>query len=480
MSYLLLNRLITKYSTCLSLTLLLGSFTAAAVAPLTTQNDSAIYYCIDPDWLPFEAIKNGKHIGISADYLAEIARIGGLRFKLVVTVSWEQSLNYAREGRCRFLPMLNKTREREIYLDFSSSYFQSPEVFLTRKDIMFISGIEGLRGLKVAMVPGYWYVDRLSQPELGIEPIFANSVDQAILMVSLGDADVVSTSLMTAVNTINQHNLTNLHIAGGSGFSNELRMGVAKNDSELLSQLESIIAQIPQQTHQKIFTDWGSVSLKKEFDYTLLYWFTALASILGTAILARAWTLRKHNELLSVNNRRLTLLQTELEEKNQILEQLANTDPLTNAYNRRYLTQVLKKELKRCERHHTKLCVIVLDIDHFKKINDKYGHDKGDEVLQDLVSSLQKALRDQDTLARWGGEEFLILCPETSQAQAQTLLTRVIGNIKQKQMVKINYTLSGGLAEFRNGESQYELIRRADLALYSAKSAGRDRIEVAC
>jgi diguanylate cyclase (GGDEF)-like protein len=175
-------------------------------------------------------------------------------------------------------------------------------------------------------------------------------------------------------------------------------------------------------------------------------------------------------------------LQDELKRSNEMLKQLSNTDPLTRLYNRRYLMEMLEKERTRTKRKGTHLSVIMLDIDHFKKVNDLYGHQSGDEVLVTVAKLVTADLRRYDFTARYGGEEFVIALPETGHRDALMIAERVRHRIEQHRfngpLSQLRATASMGVATYPTDtmESIDDLIRDADGALYRAKAAGRNRI----
>ncbi|MBE2260039.1 MAG: diguanylate cyclase [Rhodobacteraceae bacterium] len=162
------------------------------------------------------------------------------------------------------------------------------------------------------------------------------------------------------------------------------------------------------------------------------------------------------------------------------LEQVASTDKLTGAWNRRRLEECVRSELGRFERYQHPLSLLILDIDFFKAINDRHGHGTGDQVLQSLTRRLQGGLRATDALARWGGEEFVVLCPDTNRATAATLAERLREQIAQASFADVDrLTISIGVAECRAGETWDEWFQRADEALYRAKAAGRNQVQLA-
>lgn len=157
-------------------------------------------------------------------------------------------------------------------------------------------------------------------------------------------------------------------------------------------------------------------------------------------------------------------------------------DPLTGAYNRKFLDWKLKEEIDRALRYKRTLSVIMADIDHFKKINDTYGHQCGDEILKNFAKSLTGALRNTDFLVRYGGEEFCCLMPETDCHSTAHVAERLRTRIENEAFIyngqEVRITASFGISALEGTETDKELIRRADEALYEAKNSGRNRIVV--
>jgi diguanylate cyclase (GGDEF)-like protein len=160
-------------------------------------------------------------------------------------------------------------------------------------------------------------------------------------------------------------------------------------------------------------------------------------------------------------------------------EHAASHDYLTNALLRRTLIEACEQELERCRRHGRKLVLLMLDIDHFKAVNDTHGHQTGDSVLVDFVNRITPLLRRSDQLGRFGGEEFLILLPETSQEEALVVAERIRLRVEQPVIDLPPITVSIGMTSNRPDEGEIDvLLARADRALYKAKDAGRNRIVV--
>lgn len=170
----------------------------------------------------------------------------------------------------------------------------------------------------------------------------------------------------------------------------------------------------------------------------------------------------------------------ELTEQLDHIGEVAHQDYLTGALNRRGMDEALEREFNRADRHNTTLCIAMLDIDHFKKLNDTLGHATGDQALTHLVRVLKDVLRPTDVLARYGGEEFIIILPATPQDEAVKAIVRVQRELTKNFFMNNNervlITFSAGVAERIPGESPEALIPRADVALYQAKNSGRNRV----
>lgn len=160
--------------------------------------------------------------------------------------------------------------------------------------------------------------------------------------------------------------------------------------------------------------------------------------------------------------------------------QVAHQDYLTGALNRRGMDEAIEREFNRADRHNTALCIAMLDIDHFKKLNDTLGHATGDEALTHLVKVLKDVLRTTDVLARYGGEEFIIILPDTPQDEAVKVITRVQRELTKNFFMynneRVLITFSAGVAERALNEAPEALIPRADAALYKAKHSGRNQV----
>lgn len=210
----------------------------------------------------------------------------------------------------------------------------------------------------------------------------------------------------------------------------------------------------------------GSVPspLKTVFS-TPLQWFFLLHPLIFGALFGILGTVRKEKD-------------RQVAELIEELQILSIRDPLTGLSNRRYFAHAFTDEQARISRKEANLSLIFADLDHFKRINDSRGHHVGDQVLKATAAHLQACCRPYDTPARWGGEEFIILLPDTDEEEAARFAERVRLTLREglAPIIAFPVTISIGVAQYRPGESLETLIQRADRALYLAKQNGRNQV----
>ena len=174
------------------------------------------------------------------------------------------------------------------------------------------------------------------------------------------------------------------------------------------------------------------------------------------------------------------LLETEIERRKQLeksLREIANTDSLTSVYNRRRFYKLLNREMKRVKRYGGTFSIILCDLDHFKEINDRFGHHVGDAALRGFCDTVKSHMRSSDSLARLGGEEFVVLTPNTAVAEAKVKAER-LRKLARNYIIegKKNLSVSVGVTEYQEGDDSDSLLMRADRAMYGAKARGRNKV----
>lgn len=185
------------------------------------------------------------------------------------------------------------------------------------------------------------------------------------------------------------------------------------------------------------------------------------------------------DKIIEQKTKALEEANNELKLKNRALLKSSNTDPLTGLCNRHKIEECFAHEREMFAESGRTLCLVLMDLDYFKAVNDTYGHNAGDSYLKEITQILKKAFRSSDTIGRWGGEEFVILLPKTDLKTAHEITLRLRDRIEQSGFAQIGrQTASFGLAELHENDSLHSIVDRADAALYRAKKMGRNRVEI--
>jgi polar amino acid transport system substrate-binding protein len=365
-----------------------------------------------------------------------------------------------------------ETPERKKYLNFTSSYLEVPLVVATRVDVPFINQILDLEGEKIGIIKGDAFVKILRQKYPSLNLVEVEDINEGLDKVKNGELFAYIDTLASIGYEFQQKYFGELKIAGKISENLKLSIAVVKEDKTLLNILQKAVNKITNEMHREIFSKWVPIKYQKGIDYTLI-WKISIVVILFI-ILIIYW-----NRKIIQANRLLQQAQKDIEEKNKELEKLAITDKLTNLYNRRKLDELLQNELNRCERFKHTFGVAILDIDHFKKVNDTFGHQEGDKVLIEISNILKTHIRKTDFVGRFGGEEFVIICPESQKEGIYNLIENIrvdISNHTFKEAEKIS--ASFGIAMLKEKDTSESLLKRADVALYEAKNSGRNKVIV--
>ncbi len=212
---------------------------------------------------------------------------------------------------------------------------------------------------------------------------------------------------------------------------------------------------------------------------------SAIISILNQA-LTETRRLRVREDALVAAQRKVADAERSIEAMRNELEQvkaMLHQDPLTGTLNRRGIDDAFRQEASRCDRHGGRLSVVLIDIDNFKLLNDTLGHPAGDRALIHIANIVTNTLRPTDRVGRFGGEEFMLLLPDTRLNQSSAVMARIKRELAARPLeennTRITITFSGGVAQRAEQETLDEIIARADAALYQAKAAGKNRIVLA-
>jgi polar amino acid transport system substrate-binding protein len=433
------------------------------------KTKKTIKACIDPNWMPFEKFDhNGKHIGMTAEYFNIFRNKIGIPLEVVKTNTWAESINVAKSRGCDIYSLAMATPERQEYMDFTSPYLSIPLVLATKIDVPFIDNIKYLNKEKVGVVKGYAFNELIRQKYPNIEVVDVKDIDEGLQKVVNGELFGFIGTLASIGYVFQKNFIGELKITGKFDDRWELGIGTRNDEPLLHSIFEKAINSLSPQKHQDILNRYISIKYEKGRDYDLIIKILIFVSILA---MIGIYFYRR----LSLANKKLRELQKRL------LEQ-ANRDPLTNLYNRRYLYDIASDLLTIAKRENTHIGIIILDIDNFKQINDKFGHPAGDKVIKTLSNILNSHTRESDIIARFGGEEFVVLLPNTNMEGSYNIASKLRSIVESEKVdidsnIEISFNISLGVDNTKvTDRSIDESLNRADKALYKAKENGKNQV----
>ncbi len=424
------------------------------------------FICISTgSWEPFNVLKDNKLEGIGVDYWNFIKKEIGLKDKCIIAKSFDEVLNAIKNKKADVVFAIGKTKDREKYALFSKPYCSFPIVIATRNDVGFIAEMSYLKDKIIAVGKNYTSTQLLKEHYPNLHLLEVKDINTALNMVSTGKAYAAIDMLPVISYMINKYSFANLKISGKTPLTFHVRIMVRRGLKELIPLINQAIETIPKKIKDKIYKKWISVHYQQGIDPKTAFMLLGIVFII--LVLIAGWAIHLKKEIA-----RRKLLENEL-------ERLATIDKLTSIYNRYKMDLSLDEQVEIAKRYKRALSVIFFDIDFFKKVNDTYGHKVGDEVLKELVNLVSSHLRKSDIFGRWGGEEFLIILPETTKEEALKLAEKLRKYIQLHKFNKIEkLTCSFGVTSIKENDNSKTIIARVDKKLYKAKQNGRNRVEI--
>ncbi|PKH03578.1 histidine kinase [Psychromonas sp. MB-3u-54] len=456
-----------------------------------------IRMCIDPNWLPYDGFdKQGKHIGLNREFIDLFRKQLPIPIEIVRTISWNESLQFARQRKCDLLSLAAKTDERTKYLNFTSPYLVTPRVLVTKIDIPFIDNFTRLADKKIGVPKGYEQEEIIRKYYPNIIIVEVDTIKDGLEKVQNGELYGFIGELNTIGHLLQNRFIGQLKVSGKLEQKTEFGIGIRNDDLILLRIFDKLINNLSEEIKQDISNNSSAIKYKEEFNYKLL-WRVLLVVLFFIAFFSyRQYLLTNLNKTLNlkIDNKTKALqdlnesLERKIKERTQkienskaLLQDVAFKDNLTNIFNRHYLFEISPALLTASAETQTPLSLLLIDVDHFKKINDTYGHLIGDNILKVIVQNILKKLRADDVFVRFGGEEFIVLLPKAnideSVIVAEKLRLCVEQNDYRNNGMAIPITISIGASQYQSKETLEKLIGRADLALYNAKESGRNQVK---
>ena len=395
------------------------------------------------NWPPFTMYSNGKIYGIGVDFWKLIAKKAHIKYDFKIIKSWNKVLNDIKTKKTDIYVATSATPDRKKYALFSKPYASFPLGIICRNDENFNS----INDIKSIAVGKNFTAEKLMKkyyPNLNY--IETKHTFQALTLVKNKKAQCAVDILPVMLWTISKNHLMNLQLAFKTPFKFNVQMMVRNDYPELIAKINKVIDEItPQQKERVINTYLKSIVIEQKHNINKYLLLIIIVVVFIVLI------------LFYINRQKFKKVKKE-----------AMYDELTGILNRRGI-DVKVKDME------DKGSILFFDIDHFKQVNDTYGHEFGDYVLKELGKILKQYFRKSDIVGRWGGEEFIAILPNTEYKDALIVAEKLRQIIEKYNFKGKNITVSIGISEYKGNLE--ENLKKADEALYEAKNNGRNQIK---
>lgn len=359
----------------------------------------------------------------------------------------------------------NKTSFNFDKYSLSNPITSIPIALATKNDKNLITDLSFLKDVKIAVFKNTDIFLLLKSKYPYINFIQIDSIHEAFELVEKDKIFGVIDNILTLSHNIIKQNYNNIKVSSTLPYNLELRLSVEKKDELLISVINKIIEQISEDEKNSIAHKYQLIMYQEVNDYSWVYKFVLPLFILLIIISIINTKMRKE-----IKKRKVA--------EGALLD-YANKDSLTQVFNRRKIEKIMTAQIRKVKDKNSTFSIIFFDIDDFKIINDEFGHVKGDKVLISISKLVSKSIRKNDFIGRWGGEEFIIILPDTSSKHA----SKITHNLKEliaKKDFTINKTITSsfGITEYKKGDTKKDMIDRADKAMYYVKRNGKDAIKI--
>lgn len=455
--------------------------TAAILQPSSAQPlviAKELVVAVPSDFSPYYQLDENKQIqGFAIDVFDALAARAGLRYRYQVYDTWADVIAAIKSGEARIIPLFGITDERSTYLDFTTPVMTFPINLFIRSSYKELKSSTDLKDHEIAVIKTNVVLPELeSRENLKIQK-FSN-LEIAFYALISGQVDALAHAEPVTIQLANKIDLQD-KIRALSPPLMEVKhaLAVSRGHQDLKNQLEiALQAFLSTDEYKQIYRKWHENTDKSFWDVQKVFWSMAVLMVL----VVMGFLLFRHKELVALNQTlqlQIDNATEQLSQSNAYLQDLTVTDALTGIYNRRAFENSLNELMIRAQRYQQNFSMLIFDIDDFKTLNDRYGHDMGDRVLIDVVERIIEIVRDVDILCRWGGEEFTILMPQTNKNGALKMAERCRRIIADELFDEVGeVTISIGVTCFASQDSERKFFKRADDALYQAKAEGKNLV----
>ncbi|GAB5377163.1 MAG: hypothetical protein AcusKO_36250 [Acuticoccus sp.] len=423
--------------------------------------------CVDPGAPPYTVLdKDGNFTGVAAEVMDDMAERGNFAWQVKPVRIWSRGVEHALEHDCDVLPFVTDRISHEEWA-FSLPYLTLPMAIAGGLDQPYVDSLADLSGKRVGVAPGESPVRDLAQRYPKVILVEVDSEHEALRSVRSGELDAALGTLPSLGYLLASSGADDVMIAGR--IAEDWRAAFAtRTDDPILGEIfAKLISALDEEEVQGILNRQMLVRIDRRVDYTRLIQLGAVALVVLALVIY--W------------NRKLRLLNKALEAANARLREVSITDPLTGLYNRRHFDARIMEDFRLCQRNGWPLSVAMIDVDHFKRVNDEKGHVFGDQCLQHIANLARQVFqREGDILARYGGEEFVVFTMGVEGAAFADHLARLRRAVETTAITSDDdeWHLTVSIGAYTgipaDGDEPSDFVRHADAHLYAAKQGGRN------
>lgn len=405
--------------------------------------------------IPFSFKLTNQLTGMEIDFWNLISKKLSKPFNIEETIDNKVFNIFSNTIKAQFVYTFEK-KSKNGYL-LSDPVAQIPIVLVTKNDKNFITNLSNLKNVQIGVMDNLEIISTLQQEYPNINFIGLNSIDEALLKLKKNEIFALVDNIYTISNKIDKNHLNSIKINTLLNHKLNAYLQVEEKNQHFINILNSAINRFSKEERSNILDRYQFIFYPKEID------FYFIAKILIPFILLLVIFIYFNLKLKKEIKRRV-----EVEEQ---LSLLANNDSLTNIFNRRKIEELCELEIERTKRYKNDLSIIFFDINDFKKINDSLGHHLGDEVLVKIANTIEKNIRTTDSIGRWGGDEFLIILPQTNLSLCENIVSHLEKQLSQITFSEdIKVTCSFGIATCGTCDSLDSLLKKADESMYLKKT----------
>lgn len=435
------------------------SFTGLANLAYASEESNKIKVVNSSSWPPFSFIgEDGQPKGILYDLWTELGMQQGVDVEFINT-NWNNTLDMMRNGDADVHAGLFRSKDRDTYLDFSVPIRIPIATRLFVSTNLNIDGLYEVGNIEVGVIRGGFSEGFINKNYSAVTTKPYPGTTALLNAAMAGEVKAFASDYAAAMYYLHKNGQPTAFSAVETLYMERLRAAVPKGDASQLALINKALSELPDEDFDRIVNKWI------QSDSQLPHWVVP-SFLLSIALLTLIFILFY-----------IVMLKRQVRSQTLELRALSETDSLTGLYNRKKFEHCFECELRRYKLYKEAFSLILIDVDNFKQVNDTYGHAIGDETLLILVDILKNNIRQSDMLARWGGDEFTILCANTDRQSAIVQAKKLQRLIVEHTFPAIEKcTISIGIAEVKEQDQTNDIFIRADKALYKSKEEGKNTI----